>query len=268
VKINMVIGSPIEQSLSPLIHNAGIRALNLENLFTYWAVKVEESQLESFFNSVKKLPVRGISVTLPHKISVLKYLNNIDEDAQKIGAVNTIVIDNQQLFGHNTDWIGIYNPLKNKNISAGKSVLILGAGGASRSAVYAAYKLGLNITVTNRTIEKVSQLRDICEISSIKLLDLKNIDDYDIIINTTPLGMYPNTELSPLENYTFNKEQIVFDCVYNPLETKLLRNAKEHSAQIIYGIDMFIEQALEQFYLYTGHRASYELFKSTLQEKL
>lgn len=258
-KLCMVIGDPIEHSLSPQIHNAGYRASNLNFIFEKRQVKKEE--LADFVAEIRKNTIRGISITLPHKIAIMQYLDELDDSARKIGAVNTIVNDDGKLTGYNTDWLGITGPLGQRITLSGKTVAIIGASGAARAAAYGVTSQGATIEIYNRTVKKAETLANEFGGKEFPLEAIEHVKHADIIINTTPIGMAPYTFETPLPKKYITKQHIVFDVIYTPRETRLLKEAKEKGAAIIHGTEMFLEQAIAQFELYTGHNAPIEAMR-------
>lgn len=252
--LNMSVGDPISHSLSPAMHNAGYKAFGIENKNLFVSCRVKEEKLERFIEAVKLLGINGISVTLPHKQKIMKCLDNIDETAEKIGAVNTVVNENGKLIGYNTDWIGAVNALKQKTGISGKKVAVLGAGGAARAIIFGILKEGGKVKIFNRTKEKAEEISVAfgCEFGGLD--QISEIKNFDIVINSTSVGM-DNSEESPVDKDLIRKNQIVFDVVYNPKETKLLKDAKEKGAKVIYGAEMLLYQGVEQFRLYTGLEA-------------
>lgn len=248
----MVIGDPVEHSLSPLMHNAGYKVLRIDDKYVYVACNVKTGKLEDFINGVRAMGIRGISCTIPHKIKVMKYLDEIDETANKIGAVNTIVNENGMLKGYNTDWIGIVIPFRKITSLKNKKVALLGAGGAARAAAYGVVKGGAKLTIYNRTIEKAQVLAKGFGASACSFEETKDIKTMDIIINATSTGLNPNIFDSPLDKELFTEKQIVFDIIYSPYETKFLKEAKQKGAKIIHGLEMFLQQGIAQFKLFTG----------------
>ena len=243
-RIAAVIGNPIAHSMSPLIHNAGIKKLELN--YDYLAFKVENVK-ESIIK-LKKENFVGYSVTIPHKIEVMKYLDEIDPNAKKIGAVNTIVNKNGKLIGYNTDCDGAINPLKEITKLNGKNIYLIGAGGAARAIVCGLTQERANVTIFNRTIEHAQKL---AKEFNCKAKELTEFDsNCEIIINTTPVGMWPNINEMPIDATVLKKEMIVFDTVYNPLETKLIKSAKNKGCTTILGVEMFLNQAYAQFELF------------------
>jgi shikimate dehydrogenase len=247
-----VIGDPIEHSLSPQMHTAGYLALGVCQSYTFLAQKVAPSGLADAILQVRRLGVKGVSVTMPHKESVIQYLDRIDVQAQKVGAVNTIVNQAGELVGYNTDTIGIELPIARylKGTERLKGV-VLGAGGAARSAIVALQNLQIDVTVVNRSLEKAIALSEQYQCSFKDAGDVSAIEQANVIVNTTPAGMLGNAVLSISEG-SLNAGQIVFDAVYTPYWTPLLLSAAAAGATCIHGIEMFIQQGGIQFELYTG----------------
>ena len=258
----VVIGDPVAHSLSPQMHNAGFNELGLNFFFT--AKRVTKDNLADFINEVREKNIRGVSVTLPHKIDVIKYVDELDESAKKIGAINTIVNNHGRLKGYNTDWIGIVVPIEKRTTLAGKKVAIIGASGAARACAYGVTSQGATIEIYNRTVEKAKALAKEFDGKAFSLTQLENVKNADIIINTTPIGMEPHTNESPIPKDHLSKQQIIFDVIYTPRETKLLKDAREKKATIIHGTEMFLEQGITQFELYTGQHAPIEEMKKAL----
>jgi shikimate dehydrogenase len=264
----LVIGDPIQHSLSPLIHNAGYEALHIEKEFHFESQQVPKHALEQFIRYVRHQGIRGISVTIPHKVSVMNYLDIIDDGAQEIGAVNTIVYEGGILHGYNTDWLGIIEPLKKRTGLQHKKVVILGAGGAARAAVYGMKREHAKVWIMNRTTIKGKELAQELNCEFAHWNDKKILALSDIIINTTPVGMFPHIQESPLSKDVLLQKHIVFDIVYHPWETTFLQYAKEKGSTIIHGTEMFIYQAVEQFRLYTGKEAPIEDMEHILLQRL
>lgn len=262
-KICMVIGDPVEHSLSPKIHNAGYEALNIDDQFVYVACHVNVNEIENFIKGIRAMKIRGISCTIPHKIAVMPYLDEIDKVAKKIGAVNTIVNQNNKLVGYNTDWLGILTPLEKMTTLNGKTVAIIGAGGAARAAAYAVTSKGAKVTIYNRTFEKAKELAEEFGGIAFGIDDLENIVNADIVINTTSVGL-KNKNKTILPKEFISKNQIIFDAVYGD-ETQLLKDAKEKGAMTIAGIEMLLYQGVEQFKLYTGHDAPIDVMRKVLK---
>ncbi len=258
-----VIADPVGHSISPAVHNACFAAKNKNSVYLPLLVSGGKAEFEEFMNNItsrKWLDFRGFSVTIPHKVNALEYAQEkgeyIDPVAVQIGAVNTLVIGvNGRLTGYNTDYAGAMQALTaamgiSKNELKHKKAACLGAGGAARAIVAALSDAGANITIYNRTIEKAQGLAGDfnCRFAGMdKLADM----DADIIINCTSVGMYPNINESPLPKEYLKRSHVVFDTVYNPKETQLLRDARQAGAKTVCGIEMFIYQAAEQFKIFT-----------------
>ena len=266
-KVCMVIGNPIGHSLSPQIHNAGYRALRIDNDFVYVACQVEIDKMADFVNGVRAMGVRGISCTIPHKIEIMKYLDEVDKTAKEIGAVNTVVNENGKLKGYNTDWMGAVCPFKGMTTLKNKKVALIGAGGTARAVAYGMSEKGAKLFIFNRTRDKAESLAAEYGGTPLSLDDLVEIEQMDIIFNTTSIGLQNENE-SPVPKELISARHIVFDAVYRPHETKLLRQAKEQGAQVIYGALMLLHQAAAQFKLYTKREAPMEIMREMLLKNL
>lgn len=266
VNLNMSIGNPISHSLSPLMHNTGYRVLGIErdNLFILCRVKSEK--LEKFVGVIKLLGINGISVTLPHKESIIKFLDKLDSDAKKIGAVNTVINNSGILTGYNTDWLGAITALEKRTNLKGKKVAVIGAGGAARAIIFGLIKKGVKVKIFNRSLEKARELaREFnCETGDIK--EIKVVKDFDVIINASSVGM--EEAKSPVDKSLLNSNKIIFDIVYSPKETKLIKDAKEKGAKVIYGYEMLLYQGVEQFKMYTGYEAPVKEMEEVLIKNL
>jgi len=267
-KICMVIGDPIEHSLSPQIHNAGYEALGIDGDFVYVACKVKIENIGDFVKGIRAMQIKGVSCTIPHKMEVMSHLDEVDEVAKKIGAVNTIVNDNGVLKGYNTDWIGVVAPLEKVTSLANKTVALIGAGGAARAVAYGVTQRGAKLTIYNRTIEKARELAKEFGGDARSLDVIEEVKNMDIIFNATSIGLYPNENESPLTKELITDKHIVFDAIYIPYETKLLRDAKQQGARVIHGMEMLLQQGIEQFKLYTGNDAPEETMRDILLKYL
>jgi len=210
--------------------------------------------------------IRGVSCTIPHKIEVMKHLDEVDEVARAIGAVNTIVNDDGKLTGYNTDWLGVVTPLEKVTALKNKKVALLGAGGAARAVVFGLTQRGAKVTIFNRSLEKAQTLAREFACAALPLSEKAQIKKMDIIFNATSVGMHPDEEETPLAKEFMTSKQIVFDAIYVPHETRLLREAKEQGAQVIHGLEMLLQQGTAQFKLYTGHEAPEETMRQTLRK--
>lgn len=246
IKHTAVIGFPLAHTLSPALHNAVYEQVGIDACME----TAPDEDIKRLVQLIREKPISLTAVTIPHKETIIEYLDEVDTVAREIGAVNTVINRGGKLYGYNTDVVGISIALQGVEIK-GKNVIVLGAGGAARAVAYYIAKQGGNLYYYNRTQEKAEQLQKEFGGMVITESDIPKIIA-DVIVNTTPLGLFPNVDTSPLENYTFNSKQAVFDMVYNPRETKLLQTAKAAGATTISGIEMFIGQALEQVRLWTG----------------
>ncbi|WP_068774310.1 shikimate dehydrogenase [Paenibacillus sp. FJAT-26967] len=255
-----VFGDPVRHSRSPIMMNRAFSEARINGV--YAAFHVMPDQLERAVNGIRSLGFRGVNVTIPHKVNVMKYLDEVDADAQALGAVNTIVNNQGRLTGYNTDGIGYVRSLKEEtglNLE-GKKALIIGAGGAARGIAFALAKEGCSfIAIANRTVERAHELasavRNRTSAVGMGLHDLGDIiHDVDLIINSTSSGMHPNVDELPVQlgGLRLRDGVIVSDLVYNPLETRFLREAGERGAITHGGLGMFIYQGAYAFEYWTG----------------
>ncbi|MFB5629966.1 MAG: shikimate dehydrogenase [Nitrosopumilaceae archaeon] len=268
VKTFAVIGDPIDHSLSPNIHNAAFRELGLD--CTYIAYRIPKGELEEGIESLKKIKISGFNVTIPHKVEMIKFLDVINDDCEIIGATNTVSNENGKLIGYNTDMDGFLEPLKKRKLDLeGSKILLIGAGGAARAiAVGFSKEKARKITIANRTLEKANVLAKFAQKIGIdaNALTLNQVGDsangYDIIVNATPIGM--NNEPSPISTKTINEENIVYDIVYKPINTELIKQSKKNGAKIIYGYEMLLGQASIAFKIWHGIDAPYDVMKRSI----
>src|SRR5579862_2479494 len=248
-----VVGDPIAHSLSPAIMNAAFRRENVNAVY----LALHAKTLKDLLNCVREIPIYGLSVTMPYKEAIIPYLDNTDSHTTKIGACNTVVrAQDGKLYGFNTDAAGIVRPLERRlNTLEGARILVLGAGGAARAAVFGLKERGSEVYILNRSLAPAKKLSHQARARVIKRADLKKLA-FDVIINATPVGM-GNTRDTPLQEKEINA-LYVFDMVYDPAETRLLKLAKERGAQIIPGIEMFVHQAARQFEIWTGKPAPWD----------
>jgi shikimate dehydrogenase len=276
-KICAVIGNPIEHSLSPAIHNAAYETLGLD--FIYVACQVFD--VENALAGVRALGnFRGLSVTIPHKIEVMKYMDDIDPTDRLIGAINTVICEKNKLLGLGTDGPGALKALMDSNVTLdGKNVLILGAGGVARAI---AFTLALKVDLAELTLLDINigllenletGLKDNTKIPIKSAMFTseslaKAMQEADIIIHCTSVGMYPHKDDSLIPANLFKPGQVVFDAVYTPLETRLIADAKACGLQIISGVEMFINQAMLQFEEFTGKKAPIAVMRKVAMENL
>ena len=242
-----VVGYPIGHSLSPIMHNTAFNIMNLNAVY----LAFETEDIEDFVKGVRAFGVKGASVTIPHKTSVMKMLDELDETAIKIGAVNTIVNRSGILVGYNTDAIGAFKALEEKISINGKSCIIVGAGGAAKAIGYILKENGTDLKVANRSQKRGEELADLLSCPFIPLDKIEGVEA-DILVNTTPVGMFPEIAKCPVPENILKKGMVVMDIIYNPIKTKLLAAAESRSCCIIDGLSMFIKQGAEQFRLWTG----------------
>ena len=250
-KVYGVAGDPIAHSLSPAIMNAALRRENVNGVF----LGLHAKSLKDLLACVREIPIQGLAITMPYKQEIIPHLDNTDPATSKIGACNTVVRSDGKLYGFNTDTSGVVRPLEQRMTLQDARILVLGAGGAARAAVFGLKDRGAQLFILNRSLPAAQKLARQAKARTIKRADLKRLD-FDVIINATPVGM-GNTRESPL-NADEIKAQYIFDMVYDPAETKLLRLAKERGAQVIAGSEMFVHQAARQFEIWTGKPAPRE----------
>ncbi len=261
-----VIGDPIDGSLSPTIHNAAFRKLEMD--CTYIAYRIQKGELEEGIESLKKIQIAGFNVTIPHKVEVLKYLDKVDENASLIGAVNTVSNNDGILKGFNTDMDGFLDPIKKRDLEVeGKSILLIGAGGASIAIVAGfAKEHAKKIIIFNRTKENAEKLSDFAKSVRIesRVISQSEIGEVtaDYIVNTAPYGK--DNQPSPIPSSIINENSIVYDIVYMPMNTNLIKKAKEKKSIIIYGYEMLLGQAARSFEIWHGVKAPYESMKKAI----
>ena len=253
-----LIGYPLGHSLSPKIHSTALSACGLQGTYSLFPIPPEDKQaLHNLLARVRSGEITGLNVTIPHKQNVIEFMNELTPTAKAIGAVNTIYLRNGKLIGDNTDAPGFLADLKqflNSSFTIPHSALVLGAGGSSRAVVYALLNDGWNVTLAARRIEQAQQLSQSFEKYDLRLSTFDfQPSTFNLIVNTTPLGMTPNTETSPLpENAVLSKQTFIYDLVYNPRETKLVRDARTQGLSATTGLGMLIEQAALAFEKWTG----------------
>ena len=274
-KLCAVIGDPVEHSLSPCIQNAAFQHLGLD--YVYVAFTVKKKALGEAILGVRSLGVFGLNVTMPHKVDIIPYLDGLDETAQRVGAVNTVLND-MGLIGFNTDALGAMNALKAHEGNPGdKKVVILGAGGASRSISFAIAEEARELVILNRTPERAEALASRISsdmdrkvrwgMLSNDVLD-EELMDADVLINATLVGMRPNDSETLVDRSLLREDMVVFDLVYNPLETRLLREAKSIGARTIDGLTMLVYQGAASFEIWTGRKAPVDFMIKAAREEL
>lgn len=252
-----VIGYPIGHSRSPLIQNSALASIGYDAVYLPFEVQdVDEFIIDFVKPQTRKIDwrMRGLSVTIPHKLSVMEQLDFIDPSASRVGAVNTVVVEGHELHGYNTDVIGAMKPLSSLIDLRGTRAAVIGAGGSARAICCGLAERGAQVTVYARDLEKAKKLAD--EFGAEAVLLSEFAGETDIVINCTPIGMKGKDEgTSPIKAESLRGVQLVFDLIYNPLETQLLKDAREAGCRTLGGMEMLIEQAAEQFRLWTKRDA-------------
>jgi shikimate dehydrogenase len=272
-KLFAVLGDPIGHSMSPVMHNDLFSFYNIDA--DYLPFQVKEEDLEAAVKGLKAIGVGGFNVTVPHKSKIIPFLDGMDDLAANIGAVNTVVNENGKLIGYNTDGPGFIKGLKRLMPRiAGQKVLIIGAGGAAR-AIYLtlAKEEALVVDIANRTIEKARELIKDCPYSvSSSAYSFEEASDllgnYDLIIQTTLIGMSPKINEQPISLNNLRKQTVVCDIIYNPLETQLIKDAYQKGASIQNGLDMFVYQGALAFEKWTGIFPDVERMRDNVLKQL
>jgi len=268
VKTYCIIGDPVDHSLSPAMHNAAFKALHLN--CTYIAFRVAKGELEAGIQSLRNTNIAGFNVTMPHKVEVMKFLDELDETCSKINAVNAVNNENGKFKGYNTDIDGFIQPLKRRKIQlAGKIALVMGAGGAARAVLtaLAAEHMG-KVIIANRNIAKAKDVADHAKSLGLncELIALDNAPKLastaDLIVNATPMGMAREPSIIKAED--IRKDSIVYDLVYRPMKTGLIQNAEEAGAKVVYGYEMLVEQGAKSFEIWKKIEAPRDVMKRTL----
>lgn len=269
-----LIGHPVEHSFSPPMHNAAFEKLGMD--YAYVAFDVDPNNLGSAIEGAKSLNINGFNVTIPHKIEVMQFLDEIDEVAGLIGAVNTIDFKNMK--GYNTDGIGAVRAIEEVISIKDKNVVIAGAGGASRAISFYLAKYGADsITILNRNVDRAISLAGdvldsglIVDVQADSISEINNyLSDADILVDTTPMGMHPHVDDEPIARAEdMHEDLVVFDAVYNPNETVLIKEAIKAGAKPVYGIKMLLYQGAESFKIWTGVDAPVDEMEKALIQTL
>ncbi len=272
-----LIGDPVSQSPSPEMHNFAFQSLSLN--YIYLAFRVPPKQLKEAVNGLRAINARGFNITIPHKESIIKLLDDLDELAANLGAVNTVVNENGNLIGTNTDVEGFTNPLVEREpLLKKRRAIILGSGGAARACIAGLIHEGCtDFTILNRRVDRANQMiSDMqrkftfkAEVVKLNEASLKRvIRSTDLVVNATPIGMYPNLGESPVPKNLIQRDQIIYDIVYKPVKTKLIRYAEDAGATVVYGYEMLVEQAAKAFSLWTGSEPPKESMKRIVLQQL
>jgi shikimate dehydrogenase len=277
-KIIGIFGDPIEHSLSPIMHNAAFSSLNID--YSYIPFNVHGKDLGNAVQAVRSLNLIGCNITIPHKEEVLKYLDELSPEAELIGAVNTIVNVDNKLIGYNTDGAGFYRSMVEVMgyQPKDKKVLIIGTGGASRAVCFQLALEGVGESIlTNRNLQKAENLAEEIVKKTTAKVKVTSFDDSlnnviseaDIIIDTTPIGMYPRIDEEPIINPDYiSSSAVVCDLVYNPYKTTLLQRAEAKGCKVVPGIGMLIYQGAIGFEKWTKEKAPIEVMEKALKEYL
>jgi shikimate dehydrogenase len=270
-KICALIGDPIEHTISPVMHNAAFKKLGLD--YFYLPFRVRSEELPQAVDGLRALNIQGFNVTIPHKVTIIPRLDGLDPLAEKIGAVNTVVNTDGNLRGYNTDAAGFLQPLLERGIEpGGKDVVVLGAGGAARAIAYILAEKDAHLTILNRQLE-LDWAEELAQRifhdfeKEVRVFELSfeylatALEGADILINATSVGMSPHSQESPVPAELLRSELVVFDIVYNPVRTKLLKEARAAGARTIEGIDMLVWQGALAFEKWTGQTAPFDVMR-------
>lgn len=262
-KLYGIIGKPISHSLSPAMQNAAFQTHGLNKVYVAFEVTDVTRALDGF----RALGVGGVSVTIPHKQAVIPHLDAIDPVAQKIGAVNTLVIEDKHIKGYNTDWTGANQALEMIVDLPGSSVLVLGAGGSARAIGFGLQEKGATVILANRTLARGQALARELNCEFYPLEEIKALKA-DALVNTTSVGMTPNVDATLVPEAVLKNTPAVMDIVYSPLETRLLREAKLAGCKTVNGTYMLLFQGVAQFELWTGRKAPIDVMREKLFSQL
>ena len=275
-----LIGHPLGHSLSPKIHAAALEACELQGDYSLFQIHIEDKKgLKDLLSRVRSGEITGLNVTIPHKQNVVPWMDELTPTAKAIGSVNVIYMRDKKIIGDNTDAPGFLSDLNNflaespspSGRGAGvmeKSALVLGAGGSARAVVHALLNDGWNVNIVARRIEQAGQLAS--SFPNYAILTTQYVDlqllTFNLIVNTTPVGMAPNVDQSPLpENSSFLSNTFIYDLVYNPRETKLVKDARAQGLNATTGLGMLIEQAALSFELWTGLNSPREIMRASIE---
>jgi shikimate dehydrogenase len=254
-----LIGNPVAHSLSPVMHNRAFAAISYNAVYLAFRATDPGSAIKG----IKALNLKGVSITLPHKVAIMEYLDEIDATAARIGAVNTIVNKQGRLIGYNTDCPGALEALRTQTTIQGKSVALIGAGGAARAIGFGLVAAGGRVTVLNRSRTNGERLAGDLQ-AEFSPLDDWQPNRYEILINTTPVGMHPGMDATPIPKEHLSEDMVVMDIVYNPIKTRLLKAAEAKQCRTINGVAMFVFQGAQQFELWTGQKAPVDVMQDAV----
>ncbi len=258
-----VIGDPVSHSLSPIMHNTAFTRIGHNGIYLAFHV----SDLPSALSGVKALGIKGLSVTIPHKVAIMNLLDEVDEMALRIGAVNTVTNKEGRLVGSNTDCLGAVNALLEKTPIQNKNIVLIGAGGAARAIGFGVLSQGGNLTLVNILEAEGEQLAEDLGVDYHHLSEFDKLD-YQILINATPVGMTPGTDAMPVKSKELKNDAVVMDIIYNPLKTRLLKESEKMNCITIDGVSMFVHQGVAQFEMWTGKKAPADLMRDVVLDAL
>lgn len=270
-----IIGYPVRHSLSPVIHTSCFERDGVDAV--YLAFEVKKEDLKDAIRGIRALGIKGVSVTVPHKTDCSRFLDEVDEIAQKIGAVNTIINQSGKLHGYNTDYIGVKVSFEKNGINPkGMKALMIGSGGAGRASAFALCEMGIGtIFITGIIKTEMKKLAEDIE----KNYPLVSVEWFmreekremeigkrcEIILNASPIGMEPKVDDIPVSPEIFREGQVLFDVIYTPVLTKFLKEGKKRGLKCVSGVEMFVYQAIEQYRLFTGHEADERVIRKVLK---
>jgi 3-dehydroquinate dehydratase/shikimate dehydrogenase len=268
-----VIGDPIAHSLSPMVHNAAFRRLGINAV--YVPFRVPREHLSQFLEDAPALGIKGLSVTIPHKEAVLKKLSATDPSMAGIGAANTLVFKDRRIVGYNTDHLAALESLEQalaahhgrRGTLESQTALVLGAGGAAKAIAYGLKQMGAQVVIAGRTSQRAQQLADALKCKTVDWANRYSFQP-DVLVNCTPVGMHPNVDATPYDKHHLRPSMVVFDTVYNPENTLLLKDARSQSCTVVTGVEMFVRQACLQFQQFTGQEAPSDLMREVLKRAI
>ncbi len=265
-KFIVIIGDPVNHSLSPSMHNACYKQLGISDRYVYLAARTNVADVGHVVQTMRVMDnFHGLTCTQPHKVEVMSHLDWVESHALAIGAVNTVVKHEGKLKGYNTDWTGVTRSFEKHGIGlSGKRTLVLGAGGASRAVIYGLKSRGGKVTIFNRSVDKAKQLAKEFACDVLTEPTSSAISKFDILFNATPLGMHPYETESPLPQGLIQAHHVVFDAIYAPKETPFVKEALLTGATVIYGWEMLIHQGYTQFEIYTGMKPPLDVMEQIL----
>jgi 3-dehydroquinate dehydratase/shikimate dehydrogenase len=271
-----VVADPIGHSLSPLIHNAAFQHYGMNKV--YIPFRVPREDLSRFIDEAPQFGIRGLSITIPHKEDVLKKLSDADASVRGIGAANTVIFEGQKRLGYNTDHLAAMSSLeealragnteeKRENPLQGKTALVLGAGGVGKAIIYGLSRHGVQVVVSDGVLRQAVTLAKNFNCRSVDWGARQTVAA-DLLFNCTPVGMHPNVDETPFDKHHLRPSMIVFDAVYNPENTLLVKEARGRNCNVITGIDMFVRQACLQFKIFTGRDGPAEVMRETIRRAI